>query len=102
MQITIPTPSVEGTFALLKSIGDWVVSIYEHGPKWMAWVALGVGVLVYFGLFSLPVFSSKDTALESQFAVLSKKLDTLSSDINGLSIKVDTLKDMGPVLKKKK
>jgi hypothetical protein len=101
MQITLPTPTWEGAFVVIKSIGDWLLNLYHNGPKWMAWAGAGILILIYFGLFSAPTFSAKDSALEKQVAELSRKLDMLSSDINGVSIKVDTLKDMGGVPAKK-
>jgi hypothetical protein len=87
--------------AVFNTIVSALQKSYEASHKWFA-----VGCIIFLGLCwlgwaSLPTVSAKDTALEKQVAELSRKLDTLSSDINGVSIKVDTLKDMGGVPAKK-
>jgi hypothetical protein len=92
--LSIITTVFNGIVSTLKA--SW-----EASHKWFAVGCIIFVALVWFGFAHLPTFSAKDSALEKQVAELSKKLDMLSSDINGVSIKVDTLKDMGGVPAKK-
>ena len=93
---------VAGVVAIFNTIVSTLKASYEASHKWFAVGCIIFVGLVWFGFAHLPTFSAKDTALEKQVAVLSEKLDKLSSDINGVSIKVDTLKDMGGVQAKKR
>jgi hypothetical protein len=87
--------------AVFNTIVSTLKASYEASHKWFAVGCIIFLGLVWFGWASLPTVSAKDAALEKQVAELSRKLDMLSSDINGVSIKVDTLKDMGGVPAKK-
>ena len=87
--------------AVFNTIVSTLKKSYEASHKWFAVGCIIFVALVWFGFAHLPTFSAKDAALEKQVAALSAKLDKLSSDINGVSIKVDTLKDMGGVPAKK-
>ncbi len=92
---------VAGVVAIFNTIVSTLKKSYDASHKWFAVGCIIFGVLVWFGYAHLPTFSAKDASLEKQVAALSAKLDKLSSDINGVSIKVDTLKDMGGVPAKK-
>ena len=92
---------VSSAAAIFSTLVSALQKSYEASHKWFAVGCIIFLALVWFGFAHLPTFSAKDTALEKQVAELSKKLDALSSDINGVSIKVDTLKDMGGVPAKK-
>jgi hypothetical protein len=92
---------VAGVVAIFNTVVSTLKASYEASHKWFAVGCIIFVALVWFGFAHLPTFSAKDTALEKQVAALSAKLDKLSSDVNGVAIKVDTLKDMGGVPAKK-
>jgi len=84
----------------LKIVFDGIVSTlkasYEASHKWFAVGCVIFLALVWFGYAHFPTFSAKDEGVSKQLTMMSVKLDSMASEIDGLRISLDTLKDMGP------
>ena len=82
--------------AIFNGIVSTLKASYEASHKWFAVGCIIFVGLVWFGFAHLPTFSAKDEGVSKQITSLSAKMDAMASEIDGLRISLDTLKDMGP------
>ena len=87
---------VAGVVAIFTTIVSTLKASYEASHKWFAVGCIIFLALVWFGWAHLPTFSAKDEGLSKQISSLSNKMDAMASEIDGLRISLDTLKDIGP------
>ena len=87
---------VAGVVAIFNTIVSTLKASYEASHKWFAVGCIIFLALVWFGWAHLPTFSAKDEGLSKQISSLSNKMDAMASEIDGLRISLDTLKDIGP------
>lgn len=86
--------------ALISAIFNGIVATlktsYEASHKWFAIGCIIFLALLWLGFARLPTLSATDEGVSKQITSLSAKMDAMASEIDGLKISLDTLKDLDP------